>query len=248
MNVHRSAPPDPRGRTRRIAVINSNSSSGVTRQLADTVSPELLPGTVAHFLNPEQGPAGIDSPLDVAVSGAQTALLVQQLAEEYDAFVVACGNDPGLAAARSVTSRPVVGIAEAGMLQACAIGSRFSVAVLAPEKAEPMRALVEHYGLERRLASIVPARSSSRHAANDPDGLLAQLVGSCENRIDELGDVVVLTGSVMGRIAPALSAAIGRPVVSGLLAGIRSAETLAERRHGHIADFVGTFAERQEQR
>ncbi|MFK3677664.1 aspartate/glutamate racemase family protein [Microbacterium sp. NPDC090218] len=247
MNVQRSAPPDPQGRKRRIAIINSNSSAAVTRQLADTAAPELLPGTDAHFFNPEHGPSGIDSPLDVAVSGAQTALLVQQLAEEYDAFVVACGNDPGLTAARSATSRPVVGIAEAGMLQACSLGSRFSVAVLAPEKAAPMRSLVEQYGLERRLASIIPARSSSRQAANDPDGLLAQLVGSCRSRTDELGDVVVLTGSVMGRIAPALSAAIGRPVVSGLLAGIRNAETLAERRLDQVSDPVGNPADRQEQ-
>ena len=34
----------------------------------------------------------------------------------------------------------------------------------------------------------------------------------------------------MGRIAPDLSAAIGRPVVSGLLAGVRMAETLADAR------------------
>lgn len=250
MNVQRIAPADPAGRTRRIAVVNSNSSALVTEQLADTVAPALLPGTVADFVNPVDGPAGIDTPLDVAVSGAQTALLVQSMRDDYDAFVVACGNDPGLAAARSVTARPVVGIAEAGLLQACAMGDTFSVAVLAPGKAAPMRSLVRSYGLDGRLASIVAARTSSRAAAADPDGLLGQLVAACHEQADALGDVVVLTGSVMGRVAPDLAAAIGRPVVSGLLAGIRSAETLADLRLDRTDAETGTVstnAEKQEQ-
>ncbi|UOE26223.1 aspartate/glutamate racemase family protein [Agromyces soli] len=232
MTVQRTAPPDPAGRIRRIAVVNSNSSAVVTEQLADTVAPELLPGTVADFLNPAAGPAGIDTLLDVAVSGAETALLVRALRDDYDAFVVACGNDPGLAAARSVTDRPVVGIAEAGFLQACALGDTFSVAVLAPGKAAAMRALVRSYGLDGRLASIVAADSSSGAAAADADALLAQLVAACEANADGLGDALVLTGSVMGRVAPALAEAIGRPVVSGLLAGVRSAEHLAELHRG----------------
>ena len=231
MSTTRTAAADPAARTRRIAVINSNSSARVTAQLADTTAPALLPGTEAVFLNPAEGPEGIDNLFDVAVSGAHTARLVRELREDFDAFVVACGNDPGLAAAREVTDRPVVGIAEAGMLQACALGTTFSVAVLAPAKIAGMRALVRGYGLEGRLASIVPARSSSRAASASPDELLDQLVEACAGlRGDELGDALVLTGSVMGRIAPELSAAIGRPVVSGLLAGVRMAETLADTR------------------
>ncbi|MFJ5956535.1 aspartate/glutamate racemase family protein [Paenarthrobacter sp. NPDC092416] len=216
-------------RTRRIAVINSNSSDRVTQQLADTVTPELLPGTEAVFLNPAEGPEGIDTLFDVIVSGAHTAALVKEHSRDFDAFVVACGNDPGLAAARELTDRPVIGIAEAGMLQACAHGATFSVAVLAPAKVAGMRALVRSYGLESRLASIIPARTTSRDAATSPDELLDQLVEAYSRRTsDELGDVLVLTGSVMGQIAPELAARVNRPVVAGLLAGVRMAETLAD--------------------
>ncbi|GAA1495346.1 aspartate/glutamate racemase family protein [Paeniglutamicibacter kerguelensis] len=229
MSTLRTAPATRAAATRRIAVINSNSSASVTAQLADTLTPVLREGTEAHFMNPEEGPAGIDTLLDVAISGVHTAELVRQWSDDFDAFVVACGNDPGLAAAREVTNRPVVGIAEAGILQACAMGARFSVAVLAPGKIPGMRALVRGYGLEGRLASIVPARSSSRAASTSPDELLAQLIEACMGLGDEeLGDTLVLTGSVMGRIAPRLSQAISRPVVSGLLAGVRMAETLAD--------------------
>jgi len=241
MSIVRTAPADPRGRTRRIAVVNSNSSAVVTRQLADTVEPALLPGTEAIFVNPERGPAGIDSRLDVAIAAVEGALVVHDLAGDVDAVVLACGNDPGLEAAREGTDRPVVGIAEAGFLQACAYGPRFSVAVLAPRKVADMRRLVRGYGLGDRLASIVAAESSSRAAASAPQELLEQLVAACSGLgDDELGDALVLTGSVMGRIAPELSAAIGRPVVSGLLAGVRMAETLADVRRAAPAAALRT--------
>lgn len=221
--------PDPSGRSRRIAVINSNSSGDVTQQLAETAAPWLLPGTEADFMNPERGPRGIDTQFDLAVAAVETAELVRANGDAYDAFVVACGNDPGLAASRESTSRPVVGIAEAGFLHACALGANFSVAVLAQRKSESMRSLVRGYALEGRLAGIVAAESSSQAATSHPDQLFAQLVEAC-NRADraELGDALVLTGSVMGGLAPPLSEAIGLPVVSGLLAGIRLAESLSE--------------------
>lgn len=227
--IQRSGGPDPAGRRRRIAVINSNSSAAVTEQLANTAAPWLQLGTEADFLNPERGPRGIDTQFDLAVAAVETAVLVRESGDAYDAYVVACGNDPGLAASRESTSRPVVGIAEAGFLRACELGATFSVAVLAGRKAESMRALVRHYGLEDRLAGIVAAESSSQLAATDPEHLLAQLIEACaRTERAQLGEALVLTGSVMGRLAESLSEAIGIPVVSGFLAGIHLAETLAD--------------------
>ncbi len=211
-------------------MVNSNSSELVTAQLAETAAEWLLPGTEADFMNPNRGPRGIDSRLDLAVAAVETAEVVRAHGESYDAYVVACGNDPGLAASREVTTRPVVGIAEAGFLHACALGERFSVAVLAPGKARGMRSLVRGYGLDARLAGVIAAESSSASAASDPDRLLAQLAEACAGADrSQLGDALVLTGSVMGRLAEPLAARIGIPVVSGLLSGIRMAETLAER-------------------
>lgn len=227
--IRRSGGPDPSGHRRRIAVINSNSSAAVTEQLARTAAPWLQPGTEADFLNPARGPRGIDTQFDLAVAAVETAVIVRESDDAYDAYVVACGNDPGLAASREGTTRPVVGIAEAGFLRACELGATFSVAVLSDRKADSMRALVRHYGLEDRLAGIVAADSSSQLAATDPERLLAQLIEACaRTERSQLGDALVLTGSVMGRLAEPLAAAIGIPVVSGLLAGIHLAENLAD--------------------
>src|SRR5262245_66028179 len=43
------------------------------------------------------------------------------------AFVIACYSDPGLHAAREITTKPVLGIAECGILTAMTLGQRFGV-------------------------------------------------------------------------------------------------------------------------
>ena len=44
-----------------------------------------------------------------------------------DAVVLACFGDPGLAALKEIAKVPVVGMADASILQACAMGNRFSI-------------------------------------------------------------------------------------------------------------------------
>ena len=44
-----------------------------------------------------------------------------------DAVVLACFGDPGLAALKEISPVPVVGMADASVLQACALGGRFSI-------------------------------------------------------------------------------------------------------------------------
>jgi Asp/Glu/hydantoin racemase len=216
------------GVVRRILVINSNSSASVTSQIADAVEPVLAPGTEATFVNPVDGPPGIDSRMAIAVSGVETAKLVAAHSTEFDAFVIACGSDPGLAAAREATDRPVLGIAESGMLLACALGGTFSIASLGSRRDAFLRVLVRGYGLESRLAGLVRVSASSKLAAEEPDRLLALLLAAGSAMpAGSLGDALVLTGSVVGKHDAALSRELGIPVVSGLSAAVRSAEALA---------------------
>ena len=51
--------------------------------------------------------------------------------------MLACFGDPGLAALKEVSTVPVVGMADASILQACAIGKRFSI-VTGGERWKPM--------------------------------------------------------------------------------------------------------------
>ncbi len=63
---------DPVGK---ILVVNSNTSPAATERIVAGCTPYLRPETEVTYLNAEAGPQGIDSLLDVAVSGIETVRL-----------------------------------------------------------------------------------------------------------------------------------------------------------------------------
>src|SRR5207237_5537521 len=72
------------------------------------------------------------------------------------AFVIACFSDPGLFSAREATQKPVLGIAECGILTALTIGHRFGViSILARSVPRHLR-YIAAMGVGQRLAGDLP--------------------------------------------------------------------------------------------
>ncbi len=76
----------------------------------------------------EEGPPAVESLADIAVVGAE---LVRQVprwrAGNYDAVVIGCFSDPGLAALRDLIEIPVVGPGASSVHVAAQFGDRFGV-------------------------------------------------------------------------------------------------------------------------
>src|SRR5690606_35053278 len=117
---------DPGGVVKQILVINPNSSPQVTAQIDEAVQAALRFGPVAATtMGSDDGPAAIESDEDVARSVPVISQLVK--AHSADAYVIACFADPGVDEVRSITDKPVFGIAESGVLTAMARGRRVAV-------------------------------------------------------------------------------------------------------------------------
>jgi len=86
----------------------------------------------------------------------------------FDGAIVACFGDPGLFAARELTTAPVVGISEASMLTALTLGRRFSILTTTPRNAAKLEDLVRLYGLESRCASVRASRMTVLDAHHQP--------------------------------------------------------------------------------
>ncbi len=216
---------------RKLLVVNSNTSAAATDRIAAGCATHVGADTRVRYVNATDGPQGIDTRLDVAVSAVETARIVAQHRDDFDAFVVACGLDPGLDAARQVTDKPVIGIAEAGMLVACTLGATFSVLVPMGAQVTVMRDLVDHYGLRSRLASVRPVEMTTAELIGGRERLTMQLVGAARLAVDEdLAEVVVLTGSVMAGLEEELTSGVGVPVLSGMVCAIKLAEALIDLR------------------
>src|SRR5919108_2778440 len=112
----------------RILVINPNSTEAVTRGIDQAVEPLRIPGGPAiDCVTLKEGPPGIETQQQVDGVVAPMLKLVREKESEYAAFVIACYSDPGLYSLREATRRPVLGIAECGILTALTLGQKFGV-------------------------------------------------------------------------------------------------------------------------
>lgn len=116
-----------------IYVINPNSSQYVTEGISEALNPlRLNDGPKIECVTLEEGPKGIQCQRDVDNVISPMVDKVQALEQTAAAFVIACFSDPGLYSVREVTAKPVLGIAESGVLAALSQGQRFGVIAILP--------------------------------------------------------------------------------------------------------------------
>jgi Asp/Glu/hydantoin racemase len=115
-----------------ILVINPNSSRAVTSSIDDACAPLRIDGgPPIECLTLEEGPPGIETQRDVDGVVAPLVRLISQREKQHSAFVIACFSDPALYSAREITKKPVLGIAECGILTALTLGQRVGVMAIA---------------------------------------------------------------------------------------------------------------------
>lgn len=140
-----------------IYVINPNSSQHVTDGINHAVDPMRAMSSVkieARTL--AEGPPGIETQAHVdGVIGPMLAHCAA-LEEGASAFVVACYSDPGLAALREQSARPVLGIAEASILTAMTMGQRFGILSILSRSIPRHMRYVGAMGVMDRLAADMP--------------------------------------------------------------------------------------------
>ena len=195
-----------------ILVINPNSTEAVTAGIDAALDPlRLEDGPRIRCVTLHDGPPGIETQAHVD----QAALLVARAVAETlaDAYVVACFSDPGLHAAREATTKPVLGIAESGLLTALSLGARVGVvAVLS-------RSIPRHTRYFRALG--VADRIAGEEAVDLPVVALADESRTAERMLTvgrtlterHGADVLVMGCAGMAKYRERLEAALGVPVV-----------------------------------
>lgn len=197
-----------------IYVINPNSSQHVTDGIDRAVDPMRAASSVpieARTL--AEGPAGIET--QAHVDGVVGPLLAHcaKLEDKASAFVVACYSDPGLAALREQSARPVLGIAEASILTAMTMGQRFGIISILSRSIPRHMRYVGAMGVMDRLAADMPLELGVLELA-DKDRTFARLktVGT-RLRDEAMADVIILGCAGMTAFRTELQDHLGLPVV-----------------------------------
>jgi len=209
-----------------IQVINPNTSRAMTEGIARTAREVAGPGCAVLAVTSPMGPPSIESHYDEALAVPGVLAAVRAGIEAgADGHVIACFGDPGLAAARELAEGPVVGIAEAAMHTATFLGRSFSVVTTLSRTTGQAWDLARSYGFGAACAGV--------HACDipvlelDSPSARASIAKACAAARDaDRCDVIVLGCAGMTGLAAELTADLGLPVVDGVAAAVKTAESL----------------------
>ncbi|MCI8608725.1 MAG: aspartate/glutamate racemase family protein [Firmicutes bacterium] len=226
----------------KIKLINPNTTQAMTDSILDAASRCKLPDTEVYAVSPKCGPDSIECFVDeyLAVPGVLKEIIDGDRKEGADAYVIACFGDPGLKAAREITHKPVIGIAEAAILTSGLLAPSFSILSVLDRSVRITEELVYSYGAERRCRSVRATGLSVLEFDRDPAAGMAALRREAEKAVREDGAECILLGCAgFVDFVAELREALGVPVLDGVVPAVKMAEALVGA--GLTTSKVNTF-------
>jgi allantoin racemase len=210
----------------RILVINPNTTSAMTEKIGRAARTAAAIGTDIFAVNPPDGPVSIEGYYDEAFSvPGLLAEIAKGEALGVSAHIIACFDDTGLEAARSLASAPVIGIGEAAFHLASMLGHRFVVVTTLSRSIAAIETNLLKYGLAPRCAKVraceVPVLALDDPASNASAQISAEIERA---KRDDNAEVIVLGCAGMADLAARLSKQHGLPVVDGITSAVKLAE------------------------
>jgi Asp/Glu/hydantoin racemase len=206
---------------KRVLVINPNSNRNVTAGIDAAVAPmRAAGGPEIECATLAEGPPGIETQAHVESVVQPLARAVAARDNDCDAFVIACFSDPGLYAAREATKKPVLGIAECGLLTALTLGERFGIIAILSRSVPRHLRYVGARGLEARFAGDRPIGLTVAELSDDSRTLARMIEVGKELKDRDGADVLVMGCAGMARYRDRLAEAVGLPVVEPTQAAV----------------------------
>lgn len=215
----------------RILIVNPNTTQSMTEKAAAAAKAVAAPGTVIASATSRMGPASIEGHYDgaLAVPGL-LAEIRQAEAAGADAAVIACFDDTGLDAARSLAGIPVLGLCEAALVTAGFLAQRFSVVTTLERSRVLIENLARHYGMGGR-ATVRAADIPVLQLEDKASGAIGKLKAQIELALrDDGAEAIVLGCAGMADLAYRLQTDYGVPVIDGVSAAVKQAEALVAQR------------------
>lgn len=213
----------------RVLVINPNSTKSMTDGIVSTASAASAPDVVVDSVTNADGPPAIQGEADgLAATPGVVQLIGQAAANGYDAAIIACFDDTGLAEARASVSIPVIGIGQAAF-HAAMIYGRFSVITTLPVSIPVIEKNIMRYGMTNACANVHASGLPVLSLESNPDTArprlqdCALLAANQDN-----ADAIVLGCAGMSAFGAAMTDASGLPTIDGVAAAVGLARTVVK--------------------
>ena len=207
-----------------IVVINPNSTEAVTAAIDRSIAPLRMPGgPPIECVTLKEGPPGIESQETSDSVIMPLCRLIRSSDAGASAFVIACFSDPGLHAAREVTSKPVFGIAECSIATALTRGDRFGIISILDNAVVRHRRVVRAMGLLERFGGDIAIGIGILGLGEESHVLERMSSAGSRLRDEHQCDVLVMGCAGMARYRQRLEASLRIPVIEPAHAAVTMA-------------------------
>ena len=205
---------------RKICIINPNTTKAMTHKIDLTAKNFANVDTEIISVEPNIGPESIEGYYD-------EAFCIPGLIEEInnninaDGYIIACFDDTGLDAVRSITDKPVIGIGEAAYHVASIVSGNFSVITTLSRSINPLKHNLKKYGLFEKCVSIsaieVPVLDLEEISNDNLDKLNK---GIEKTILEDNSEAIILGCAGMSNLAKDLELNHGLPVIEGVSSAV----------------------------
>lgn len=205
-----------------ILLINPNSSTTTTAMMVEIAAGDAPVGFRVEGRTARGGPSMIVNPRELDAAAFEVERTWQDAGTHWAGVIISAFGDPGIERVRAACRVPVVGIAEASMLEAGAGGRRFGIATVTPELVGPIEGRARALGLLGAYAGIRLTDGDPRELAADSHALETALARAVQRCIDDDGaEAVIIGGGPLGQAAIGLQGRFAFPVIAPIPAAMR---------------------------
>lgn len=210
----------------KILIYNPNTTAAMTEGFMPAAQAAAAPGTTVVGETAARGPASIEGYYDEALCIPPMLERFARAGDEgFDAAIIACFDDTGLDAARSLLDIPVIGLCQSAAQLASSVCERVAVVTTMPQSIPPLERLLGSYLGPDRQAGVLASGIPVLDLEDPSEAVLDRLFTTCEQAL-ERADGLVLGCAGMAGLAQSLSTRLGVPVIEPVSAAVKTAEAL----------------------
>lgn len=212
-----------------LKIINPNMSASMTQSIQKCAAQYIASDTKLICESASFGVESIECHVDacLAAPAVLQAIKTGDTQQNVDAYVIACFDDPALAAARELTCKPVIGIAEAAIAAARFISPSFSIVTILNRSKLMNAELLERNCAQKFCKSIRATNLGVLEFESNPAEGLQALAYQAKEAVEKDGAESIILGCAgFVDFAADLRKVLGVPVIDGVIPAVKFAEAL----------------------
>lgn len=214
----------------KIMLINPNTTQYMTDSILECAKRCANADTELYAVSAGFGVNSIECYVDEYLAApAVLQAIMRGEKQGMDAYIISCFGDPGLQAARELTDKPVLGIAESAITAAKFLAPYFSIVSVLDRSVKVTADVVSNYGATQFCRSIRSTGLSVLDFGADPERGLAALAKQSKLAVEEDKAECILLGCAgFVDFVDKLKSELGVPVLDGVAPAVKFAEALVQ--------------------